>query len=488
MPVITAAIDPVTRIEGHLKIDVQVDTVNGVQQVVDAHAVGTLFRGFEKILENRDPRDASIITSRICGVCPTSHSVAAVLALDAACGVGGDTPERTNSRLLRNLVHGACFLESHLLHFYLLSLPDYITGLPMAPWLPGWRMDKRLDKAVVERFRGNYLKAVEQRRNAHEMGAIFGGKLPHTPGYLAGGFTAVPSANDQALFIGYLNGLIGFIRDVYLPDMDLLGSLYADYFQIGKGYGRLLSFGVFEQDNGASPALLLQSGRLATEAGGVQAVNPALITEQVTYSWYEDSQNNLHPSVEDTRPISPKGKAYSWLKAPRYDGLAYECGPLARMVVSGQYPYSVSVMDRHRARAREALLLANAMLGWANDLLVGNSAYTPCDLPVAVTTAAGLTEAPRGALGHWVKIRDQKIAQYQVITPTCWTISPRDTAGNRGPLEQALIGTPVANVDQPIEVLRVVHSVDPCLDCATHVMRAGAGAKIHALGALPGRK
>jgi hydrogenase large subunit len=158
------------------------------------------------------------------------------------------------------------------------------------------------------------------------------------------------------------------------------------------------------------------------------------------------------------------------------------------MVVSGRYPYAVSVMDRHRARASEALVLANAMQGWINGVVPYTSAYTPCTIPFGPVMAAGMTEAPRGALGHWVRINSKKIARYQVITPTCWTVSPRDSAGHRGPLEEALIGTPVANVDQPIEVLRVVHSVDPCLDCATHVMRADAGTKIHALGALPARQ
>jgi hydrogenase large subunit len=411
--------------------------------------------------------------------------VAAALALDAACGVTGDTPERTHARLFRNLVHGACYLESHMLHFYLLSLPDYITGLPMAPWTPGWDVGGRLDKAIITRFRTNYLKAIEVRRKAHEMGAIYGGKLPHSPGYLAGGFTAVSSTDDKTLFTNYLNELIGFIQNTYLPDCEVLASLYGDYFQIGKGWGNLISFGVFEQDNTANPALLLQRGRVVSGTAGVQSVDPALVTEQVTYSWYNDSENNKHPSVEDTIPVSPKGDAYSWLKAPRYDGQPYECGALARMVVSNQYPHSVSVMDRHRARAKEAIVLANAMRDWINAVIPYTSAYTQCPIPMAPTQVAGLTEAPRGALGHWAKIANKKIAKYQVITPTCWTVSPRDSAGKRGPLEEALIGTPVANVDQPVEVLRVVHSVDPCLDCATHVMRAGAGAKVYALGAIP---
>ena len=481
MPVITASIDPVTRIEGHLKVDIKVDTVNGVQQVVDAFATGTLFRGFEKIMENRDPRDATIITSRICGVCPTSHSMAAALALDAAGGVnGGD-----NARLLRNLVHGACFLESHLLHFYLLCLPDYVSALPVAPWLPGWEMGSRLDKGLVARFQRSLVAAIRLRRQAHEMGAIFGGKLPHTPGYIAGGFTAYVNSADKAAFGAYLSELIQFIKTVYIPDVDVLASALPEYFSIGRGYGNLLSYGVFETNNNiANPTLFLPRGRIVNGNPVVMPVDPAKITEHVTWSWYSNADNDRSPAVADTVPQNPKGNAYSWLKAPRYDSQPYECGPLARMMVLGQYTHGVSVMDRHRARAKEALLLAEEMESWRQALALNTSAYSPWTIPTGTVSATGLTEAPRGALGHWLSIQNSKLSHYQVITPTCWTISPRDSQNQRGPLEQALIGTPIENVDKPIEALRVVHSVDPCLDCATHVMRAEPGAKVFALGGV----
>ncbi|HBA84432.1 MAG TPA: hypothetical protein DCZ95_10095 [Verrucomicrobia bacterium] len=466
MPVITASIDPVTRIEGHLKVDVKVDTVNGVQQVVDVHAIGTLFRGFEKILEHRDPRDAPIVTSRICGVCPTSHAMAAVLSLDQACGVAAPEP----ARLMRNLVHGACYLESHILHFYLLSLPDYIKGPSMAPWLPGWDPGLRLDRAAEGGFLGHYLAAIEVRRKAHEMGAIYGGKLPHTPAFIAGGITAVSSADDKSQFGAYLDELIAFIEGSYIPDVERLASLYPEYFSIGRGYGHLLSFGAYELNN-AGTSKLFAPGRVVSGTPEVQAMNASAISEHIVHSWYHPSTNDVHPAVGDTIPQYPKLEAYSWLKSPRYAGLPYECGPLARMAVNGDYSHGVSVMDRHRARAWEARKLALAMKDWLSQLAVDVSAYTPAAIP---TTGAGmgLTEAPRGALGHWLSIASQKIAHYQVITPTCWNISPRDSAHQMGPLEKALMGTPVANADQPIEVLRVIHSVDPCLDCATHVMRA----------------
>lgn len=483
MPVITAAIDPITRIEGHLKVEVKIDTVNGVQQVVEAYSMGTLFRGFEKLLEGRDPRDATIITSRICGVCPTSHAHAAALALDGSFGVGGDSPKRTAARLLRNLVHGACYLESAILHFYLLSLPDFIPALPMAPWLPGWDVGRRFDPDTKNRFTNHFLEAITQRRNCHEMGAIYGGKLPHTPGFIMGGFTAVSSADDKALFSQYLETIISWIQGTYIPDADLLASLWSEYQQLGKGHGNLLAFGVFEGDNSAAPALLLRRGRVVNGAPGTQTVDSSHIREQVKYSWYADADGNKPILQSDTNAQYPKGPAYSWLKAPRYDGVPYEVGPLARMTVNGDYTNGISAMDRHIARAREALKIALAMRQWLTDLPVYQSAFTSGTNPGAATSD-GLTEAPRGALGHWLQVTNSKIGKYQVVTPTCWNLSPKDDANQRGPLEQALIGVPVADVEKPIEVLRVVHSFDPCLDCATHVTRMEPGAKVYTLGGI----
>ncbi len=237
-------------------------------------------------------------------------------------------------------------------------------------------------------------------------------------------------------------------------------------------------------DNGAEPQLLLPRGRVENGGSTVQPVDAGQITEHVRYSWYTDSDNDKNPTVADTVAQYPKGDAYSWLKAPRYNGLPHECGPLARMTVSGEYTNGISAMDRHLARARETLKIAKAMRDWLAAVTPGQGGYTHRDAPASATTA-GLTEAPRGALGHWLEVADGKIAKYQVITPTCWNVSPKDSAQQRGPLEQALIGVPVNNVDKPIEVLRIVHSFDPCLDCATHVTRAEPGAQVFALGGLP---
>jgi hydrogenase large subunit len=466
MPIIPIAVDPVTRIEGHLKVEIEADTVGGVQQITQVKTVGTLFRGFEKLMEGRDPRDAPIITSRICGVCPTSHAQVAAMALDNAA----DVTVPTSARLLRNLVHGACFLESHILHFYLLSLPDYIKGPGMPPWTPGFQMDRRVDQATADLFLGHYLEAINVRRQCHEMGALFGGKLPHPPAYIAGGFTAVPSADKLATFASHLDAILEFIETRYLPDAERLASLYSDYFLIGRGYGNLLCYGSFEQ-NDSGTSKLFPAGRIENGSGTLKTMEETEITEDATRAWYASGSGPLHPAVGETIPQYPKADAYGWLKAPRYSGAPYECGPLARMWVKGEYTNGVSVMDRIRARAYEARLLATEMKTWLSGVVVDSAVYATWTNPVEAT-ALGLIEAPRGALGHWIGISGGKISHYQVITPTCWTISPRDGIGQLGPLEQALMGTPIADVNHPVEALRVIHSVDPCLDCATHVVKA----------------
>jgi hydrogenase large subunit len=469
------SIDPVTRLEGHLKIEVTVDHVGGVQRVVDARATGTLFRGFESILVNRPPQDAPDITQRICGVCPVSHGMAAVSAIDGAARVR--VPE--NARIMRNLVLGANFVQSHILHFYHLALQDFVAGPNMAPWQPSWNVDRRLGTTDTDRLVGHYVEALEMRRKAHEMGALFGGRLPMPPAFVAGGFTTTPRPDRIARFKAYLAELIPFIEDVYLPDVELVGLAYADYFSVGRGWGNLLAYGVFDLDAGGA-AKLLRRGRVASGSASVQGVDMNAITEQVTHSWYAQNTNNLKPAAGATSPQYPKAGAYSWLKAPRYSGQACEVGPLARMWVNGDYRRGISVMDRHEARARETLKVAAALREWVDELQAGGPVYTGFTMPQAAT-GVGLTEAPRGALGHWLQIGSRRIARYQIITPTCWNASPRDASRARGPIEQALVGTPVSDVDRPIEVLRVIHSFDPCLSCAVHVMRPAEGARIYAV-------
>ncbi|UFS71885.1 nickel-dependent hydrogenase large subunit [Geomonas sp. RF6] len=461
-------VDPVSRIEGHMKVKVTIDTVNGRQQVTDAQCTGTQFRGFETMLKGRAPKDASYLTQRICGVCPVSHGMAANLALEQAAVVTAPT----NGRLMRNLVLASNFLQSHILHFYLLTALDYVNGPDSAPWTPVWNVDLMRDSRL-QQISNNFTTAVTMRRKAHEMGAIFGGRLPSPPSFQAGGITTKPTSTNIGLFRNYLNEMLQFIQYTYLPDVDLLASVYSDYKQIGKGHGNLMAYGVFDTVDSGSTKFLKRGLVYNSAPGTVQALSTANIKEMVTYSWYDNATNNLNPAAGNTVTVDPatKAAAYSWMKAPRYSNAPFEMGPLARMWVNGDYRSGVSVMDRHQARAREALKVATAMQDWLAQIAVGGAVINNLTVPVS-KTGVGLTEAPRGGLGHWLNISSTgKIANYQIITPTCWNASPKDTNGVRGPLEQALIGTPVTNATQPVEVLRVIHSFDPCLSCAVHVIR-----------------
>lgn len=469
-------IDPVVRIEGHLSIQVEVDLVEGQMQVVNAQSAGTLFRGFETILKNRHPWDAIPITERICGVCPVSHAMAASLALDDAAGV--TVPP--NGRIIRNLVLGANFIQSHLLHFYHLALMDFIEGPDMAPWRPDWPVDRRFAPDVNANLVQNYVAALEMRRKAHEMGAIFGAKLPHPASFVPGGITPDITAQRVYDFTTYLNELIPFIEDVWIPDVNIVASAYGDYFEIGRGNGNLLAYGVFDLDDRGGK--LLEPGRVKNGSSVVRSVDVDAITEHVSHSWYNDNTNDLHPSEGETEPEYPKASAYSWLKAPRHNRDPYETGPLARMWVSNEWRGGISVCDRHLARAYESRLIARAMVDWLAELEIEGQVYADNTVP-ETAVGVGLTEAPRGALGHWVSIEDHKIGNYQVITPTCWNASPMDSNGQPGPIEQALIGTPVSNTEQPLEVLRVVHSFDPCLACAVHVMRPGRSDSLRVIAA-----
>ncbi len=464
---ITAAFDPVTRIEGHLNIEISVDTVDGVQQVVEARAIGGLFRGFEKLLIGRDPRDAQHITERICGVCPVAHGMASVRALDAAFGV--TIPE--NARILRNLVNGSNFVESHILHFYLLSVPDYIQGPVKPPWQADWPIDRRFTQAQNDQLMAHYLQALTIRRKADQMTAVFGGKIPHPPTFIPGGFTANPRSERIAEFKALLAEVTEFIQGSYLPDVQLLAETYPEYTQIGRGPEHLMAFGAFDLDNAGS-SRLFNGGVAWNGSDEIEPLDTDAINEHVRYSWFRDAEP-AHPSQGKTEPQNPKAGAYTWLKAPRYTDQPMEVGPLARMWVSGRYQEGVSTVDRHLARALEAETLALAMADWVEELDPDGPVYTSNSVPYTAA-AQGLTEAPRGALGHWIEIAEQKIAHYQVISPTTWNVSGRDNHGVPGSLEQALLGTPVENADQPIEVMRVIHSYDPCLDCATHVTRRKA--------------
>jgi hydrogenase large subunit len=420
-----------------------------------------MFRGFEKILTGRDPRDAIHITQRICGLCPVSHSIASVKAVEDAFGY---TPTE-NARLLRNLILGGNYLSDHILQFYHLALLDYAQGPTQSPWTPGYTSDYRLTAAENSALINNYIKALEIRRKAHEMTAIFSGKIPHVMSITAGGVTKKPSSADISNFTNYLNEIKSFIDNTYLSDVLLIANRYSDYYNIGKGTENLLTFGVFDTDSNGGK--LFNGGIL--ESGIQKSLDTSKIREYVSHSWYTADSGNRHPSDGKTDPQYGKNGAYSWLKSPRYDGKVFEVGPLARMFMNGEYTNGISVMDRHMARALETQKIANEMYNWLNGLSTSAKTYDKLPLPSS-GVGVGLTEAPRGALGHWLSFSNQTADNYQVLTPTCWNVSPRDDAGNKGALEQALMGVTIQDINQPIELLRIVHSFDPCTGCSIHII------------------
>ncbi len=465
-------ISPMTRIEGHLKIEVDVE--NG--KVVDAKSSGTTYRGFENILKGRDPRDASQITQRICGVCPTAHATASVRCLDNAFRV----KPPSNGRIIRNLILGSDYLMSHILHFYHLAALDYVKGPDTEPFIPRYEGDYRLDPSTNKVAVQQYLKALEIRRKCHEMVALFGGKAPIVAGIVTGGATEVPALDKIVSFQWRLREIRQFIDETYLPVVYIVAGAYKDLFNVGAGCKNLLCFGVFPLDD-EEKNFLLKSGSYTQ--GKDLPLDQTQVQEYVKYSWYQGRTTGLHPSKGATDIEFDKEGAYSFIKAPRYQDLPHEAGPMARMWITNPVlskhankflgidtgkdvrfrdlgDKAFSILGRIAARAEECKLVADAMDKWILDLKPGAPSWSR----VTVRREAkgmGLTEGPRGSLGHWISIRDRKIENYQVVAATIWNACPRDDKGNPGPIEQALIGTPVPDVQNPFNVVRVVRSFDP---------------------------
>jgi len=464
----TLTVAPMTRVEGHLDISVTLDVKKTSQRVVAAKSSGTMFRGFELILRGRDPRDAVHLTQRICGVCPISHGMASSKNLESAMGIA----PTDNGRILRNLVLGSNFIQSHILHFYHLAALDYIdtsAALPLSPWMPRTVTPDMDSGSLASRLIDHYVQALTMRRMAHQMGAIFGGKLPASPTLVPGGCSETVTQEKIDGFRFLLVQVRAFIDGMLVPDARALADAFPQYFSIGKGCGNLLAYGVFDLDPSGT-VKLLPRGRYTD--GQNTSLDQSVIREYVRYSKYSYTSGKRHPSVGRTSPIAGKSGAYSWIKAPRYGDTVHEVGPLARMWVSGDYREGISAMDRLMARALEAKKVADAMVGWLEELRPGDPTQEAGRTPKSATSM-GLTEAPRGALGHWMTVSSSRIAKYQVVAPTGWNASPKDNFGQNGPIEEALIGLDVADRDNPIEVMRVVHSFDPCLACSVHVARPG---------------
>jgi len=552
-------VDPITRIEGHLRIEAVVE--NGT--ITDAYSSGTMVRGFEKILKGRDPRDAWAFTERACGVCTTVHALASVRTVEDSLSI--TVPK--NAELIRNIMFCTQYVQDHVVHFYHLHALDWVDvvsalkadpqktseiAVSISPWpksSPKYfaAVQQKL-KAFVESgqlgifangYWGNpsyklpaevnllavthYLEALEWQREIVKIHTIFGGKNPH-PNYLVGGVPCsinpdeVGAINmDRLNYVGSLiTGAIAFVEQVYLPDLMAIAGFYKDWAAIGGGLKNYLAYGDlptrgYEQPDYFKFARGAILDRNLSEVYPVNGHDAEEIKEYISHSWYSYSTGDaagLHPFAGETEfnytgPMPPYQQLnveakYSWLKTPRWKDHAMEVGPLARLLVSyakgssevkdvvnealGRLGVPVtalfSTLGRTAARGLESRLVVHWMKGFFDDLMaqvkVGElSTFTrdkwePSTWP---TTAegVGLTEAPRGALAHWIKIKDGKIENYQLVVPSTWNASPRDPKGQRSSYEEALIGTHLANPEQPLEILRTIHSFDPCIACAVHL-------------------
>ncbi|MBF0410793.1 MAG: nickel-dependent hydrogenase large subunit [Candidatus Riflebacteria bacterium] len=489
-------LDPVTRVEGHLSIKIEVEG----NRVVNANSSGEMFRGMEKILQGRSPLDAPVITQRICGVCPIPHGIASVKGLESAFNV---VPP-VNAKLLRNLILGADFIQSHILHFYHLSALDFIdieailkyqgsdaslndlqswvkeqlnsnVLFPASPFLPRYQGSYISDPETNIAGIRHYLDAFEMRKLAHEAAAIFSGKMPHSASIVPGGVTVNPTQEALEKYSAMMEKLVTFIEKSYIPDVVEIAKVFPEYFSMGSWNGGFLSAGVFD---------FIPSGISYNKQ--VVEVDENAFMEDSGFSYFSSS-GAVHPFEGQTVAMPDKAGAYSWVKAPRYNGKPLEVGPLARLMVTypdRNHPLTIeadallkylnmdisrlhSVFGRHAARALEAKVIARKCIEWASQIKPGEAVFAEFN-SAGSGKSVGFVEAPRGALSHWIQVKDGKIANYQCVVPTAWNCSPRDSEGLPGPVEQALIDTPVADSDNPIEAARIVRSFDPCLACAVH--------------------
>ncbi|MGA2808050.1 MAG: nickel-dependent hydrogenase large subunit [Terracidiphilus sp.] len=551
-------VDPVTRIEGHLRIEAVVE--NGV--ITDAFSAGTMVRGLEKILIGRDPRDAWAITERVCGVCTTVHALASVRSVEDALGIA--VPP--TAELIRNIMMATLYVQDHVVHFYHLHALDWVDivnalkanpkkAAELAQSFSKW--DKNTPayfSAVQDKIKAfaasglgifangywghpayklppevnligvaHYLDALEWQKEVVKIHTVFGGKNPH-PNYLVGGVPCSIDADEVAAINSERLNLVGrlisqadeFVNQVYIPDLLAVASFYKDWANWGGGLKNYLSYGEYPTKGYGQPeAFKYPRGVvLNRDLSTVHPVNPRdsqEIKEYIASSWYTydgGDKEGIHPWAGETRlnysgPKPPfetlEGyQKYSFLKTPRWKENAMEVGPLARLVVAyasgrtdvqdlvkdtlGKLNVPVaalfSTLGRTAARGLDAALAMTWLKEFYGELMervktretstFNGERWEPKSWPTDAE-GVGLVEAPRGSLAHWIKIHDGKIDNYQLVVPTTWNGSPRDAKGQRSSFEEALIGTPVSNIEQPVEILRTIHSFDPCLACAVHL-------------------
>ena len=541
-----SVIDPITRIEGHLRVEMEVE--NGV--VADAWVSGGCFRGMELVVQNRTPEDAAQIVERICGVCPVSHAHASSIAGDKAYGI----TISNNARIVRNLLEGAQFLHSHILWLYNLAALDYVNplnalqanvddayavalenGLALHSDLNQLyeKLAAFADNGQLSIFSGNwfdadggeayvdnpeanliltshYLEALKMQARSSEMAALLGGKMPHVMTSIPGGNMWVPTESKLDDLLAMATEVRDWVNDTVLADTVMLAKLYPEVLTFGKGCGRYIAWGVFEgpdwpYGDNYTEQMLNRYLPMAVLDEQFQAsdVQENLVTEYMGRSWYKGSETYTSPYFVTDPDFTEYNvdDRYSWVKAPAYDGKPMEAGSMARIFAAyvrgvpfikeqvdavlgilgakpGDLAAFQSTLGRTAIRQIETIYIANLMVEWVNELAEaikgGDSEYFR--EPARLTgEGTGFWEAPRGALYHSEKVVDGKIEGYQIIIPSTWNLAPINGDGEHGPLEQALIGVPVADIEKPINALRTVHSFDPCTACAVHVTERGTG-------------
>ncbi|OGO84855.1 MAG: Ni/Fe hydrogenase [Clostridiales bacterium GWE2_32_10] len=450
-------INPLTRISGFLEIEVTIDN----HKIIDAKSSGMMYRGFEKMLQGRPPLDAIYFTERICGICSTAHSVASAHGLEDALKVI-PTP---NDEMVRQIIHGCEFLQNHLRHFYQYTFPDYVNGPQINPLYKESQGDYRLPENLNKTLSIHYLKSIEYSRSAHKMLAILGGKAPHNHGVFVGGVTVNMNADKFIELKSILSSIKAFINNIMVPDVNIIAEYYKDYFENGKGFENLMSYGVYNQYidkpfKYVEPGVLINNKRYKFDKDK--------ITENIYHAWYIADEVNIKPEEGYVESDVSKKDGYSFIKAPRYAGYGVEVGPLARMYLSGEYTRGISTMDRTIARVLEVSKICNILEHLLKKIKLEPTSQKIYEVPEQAK-GIGLIDTTRGSLGHWIAIGDKKIKNYTIITPSAWNLSPTDSNGVKGVVEKALMGTYVKNEQNPVEIGRIVRSFDPCVSCATHI-------------------
>ncbi|AKA68794.1 nickel-dependent hydrogenase large subunit [Clostridium scatologenes] len=448
-------IEPITRISGPLSMEVEIEK----NKIINAKSSGVLFRGFESMLKGRPPLDAVYFTERICGICSTAHGVVASLALEDALKV---KPDKNGVRI-RDFAHGADFIQNIIRQICLFVFPDY-AKIKEVPGSIDY--DFRLPDKLTQKISEDYLKALEYSRFAHEMVAIIGGKAPHNHGVFVGGTTANLDASKIIRLKYLLQQIYEFICSDMIEDINIISAYYPEYFKMGAGTKNLLTFGLFNDLPEKELVYVYPSVYMDDKKGSLDV---DAIKEGVEYSWYKNTKSNIVPSEKPSELDIKKPGAYTFIKAPRYRGKVVQVGPLARMILGGYYKYNVSTMDRLIARVLEGKILSEKMLKLLDFIMPIPAVQNQYIIPESAE-GKGLYDAVRGALGHWIKIENGVIKNYDIITPTVWNLSPKDSMSQHGAIEESLIGTEIQDVKNPIEIGRIIRSFDPCVSCATHVI------------------